>query len=199
MRLHHDKMRSLLPPLLALCCVLAAAVPLASPAAEEPDQATALYDQGEFKKAYKKYLKSARRGDPLARYRVSYMSVMGLGTKRDPVDSMIWAVLAEEVGPPSLSKYRQEISKLVPVEDRKKAQRQADRLRRRFSEQASAGGDCTGSRLATACGGSQSFRGRPIAWPDDMSDDPEQLRRIEEMNEVILQKTFGMAPAMPAN
>lgn len=192
MRSHHSKMKSLLPHLLALCCALVAALPPPAAAKSATDEATALYNQGEYEKAYKKYRRSAKRGDPLARYRMSYMSAMGLGTERDPVESMIWAVLAEDVGPPRLAKYRQEISKLVPVDDRRKAQRQSDRLRRRFSEQASAGGDCTGSRLATACGGTQSFRGRPIAWPDDMSGDPEQLRRIEEMNTLILEKTFRL-------
>jgi len=71
---------------------------LASTVPEQKDEAAQLYDSGEYKSAYKQYLKLAKDGDTFAQYRVSYMRLTGLGTKEKVSEAMAWAVLASQSG-----------------------------------------------------------------------------------------------------
>ena len=185
--------------ILAICFAIAATLPAGFlVAAEQPDEASILYQQGDYANAIKSYEKQARAGETFARYRLSYMYAVGLGTKPDPVKSVAWAMLAEESGARGLADYRKAVAALVPEKNRRKAQRTTDTYRRRFDQQKSARGDCTGSRLSAACGGARTSGGRRIVWEEDLSEDPGQLELIKSMNESLLQETFGKSSASPA-
>jgi hypothetical protein len=164
---------------------------------EKLQEASTLYAEGDYSGAYKRYLKLAKSGEIFSRYRISYMAAVGLGTKQDPVESLAWAVLAEDIGPDSLTNYRKAIAALVPEKHRRKAQRKTDTYRKRWDTKTSAGGKCTGSRLAAACGGATSAGGRTISWPQDHSGDPEQLELIEGLNQAILKDTFHQQAIAP--
>jgi hypothetical protein len=186
--------------LLACCCVLVAAPATADAgSAAQIDEAQALYEQGDFKAAYKQYLKRAKKGDTFAQYRVSYMHAMGLGADIDPIESLAWAVLATEAGPSGLGKYQDAIAALVPEKERRKAQKKTDTFRSRwdrdnYGSRSHSGGGCTGTRLSANCGGSTSVGGPRIPWGEDFSADPAHKQRVEELNESILVDVFKQAP-----
>jgi len=186
--------------LLACCCVLAASPAIAaSDPAPQNDEAQAFYQQGNFKEAYKQYLKRAKKGDVFAQYRVSYMNAMGLGTDYDPIDSLAWAVLAADDGPAGLGSYQDAIAALVPEKKRRNAQKTTDNFRRRwdrdnYGSRSHSGGGCTGTKLSSNCGGSTKVSGPRIPWGEDLSDDPAQKERIEDLNETILEEVFRLPP-----
>lgn len=196
------KTRSLLLLLLLLtCCCVAVASPAmaASDSVAPTDEAVALYRQGDFKDAYKKFLKRAKKGDVFARYRVSYMLAMGQGTDYDPIESLAWAVLATETGPSGLGKYQDAVAALVPEADRRNAQRTTDNFRRRwerktYSSRSHSGGGCTGTKLSANCGGSTKISGPRIPWGEDLSADPAHKDRIRELDPSILESVFHVAP-----
>ena len=186
--------------LLACCFLLvAASATAASDSAAQIDGAQVLYEQGDFKAAYKQYLKRAKKGDTFAQYRVSYMHATGLGADIDPIESLAWAVLATEGGPRGLGKYQDAVAALVPEKERRKAQKKTDTFRRRWDRDNYGGrstpsGGCTGTRLSANCGGSTSVSGPRIPWGEDFSADPAQKQRVEELNESILVDVFKQAP-----
>lgn len=192
--------RSLMFILLACGCVMGTSPAMAaSDQGAQVDEARAFYQHGDFKNAYKQYLKRAKKGDVFARYRVSYMLAMGQGVKYDPYESLAWAVLATETGPRGLGKYQDAVATLVPEKERRKAQKTTDNFRRRwerdtYGSTSRAGGGCTGSRLSANCGGSTSVAGPRIPWGEDLSADPAQKERIEELNQSILESVFNLAP-----
>lgn len=194
-----NKIRSLIL-LLAFCCAVGASPTMAdSDAATPVDEAQALYEQGDYQEAYKQYLKRAKKGDTFARYRVSYMHAMGLGTEVDPVESLAWAVLAAENGPRGLGKYQDAIAALVPESERRNAQKTTDNFRRRwdrknYASRSHSGGGCTGTKLSANCGGSTKVSGPRIPWGEDLSANPEQMQRVEELNDSILVTVFQHEP-----
>jgi len=193
------KTRSLL--FLLVCCSALAALPApaSSDSAAKVDEAQAHYEQGDFEAAYKLYLKRAKKGDTFARYRVSYMHAMGQGTEVDPIESLAWAVLAAESGPRGLGKYQDAIAALVPENERRKAQKTTDNFRRRwdrknYASRSHSGGGCTGTKLSANCGGSTKVVGPRIPWGEDLSADPVQKQRVEELNDSILVNVFKQVP-----
>jgi tetratricopeptide (TPR) repeat protein len=181
---------------LSLYCALAIVPPPVHAAQSEQDKAAALYQRGDYDRAYKQYQKRARDGDTFAQYRVSYMTLMGLGTRADAVESMAWAVLAAEGEDESLDEYREAVAAMVPAKKRRKAQKQADYFLRRWGRDEDygdrnpsphSGGGCTGSRLAANCNTPVSSGGYHIAWGQDNSEDPAQRKRIEELNRAIVE------------
>ncbi|MGK2924888.1 MAG: hypothetical protein ACSLE2_04650 [Lysobacterales bacterium] len=186
-----------LATLLVLCCALAAAPAMANSSAGGPDgQAAALYERGDYKAAYKQYLKLAKDGDTFSQYRLSYMSLKGLGTQADVVESMAWAVLAAEGEHATLDDYQSAVAAMVPDDQRKKAQRKADTFVRRWGQAGDSdwnsmssryAGGCTGTKLATNCGQAAGGGSVWIAWGADKSADPGQRQRIEELNRSIVE------------
>ena len=95
---------------LIAACVLLLAVAQASTAvakelAEYRKEADQYYDAGNFKKAYKGYLKVAKIGDQYSQYWVSHMFANGEGRKVDLEDAYAWSVLAAESGDEKLLGY----------------------------------------------------------------------------------------------
>lgn len=180
--------------LLALTAAVLAAPQSALANAGHPrDEAAAYYDSGDYATAYKRYLKLAKSGDAFAQYRVSYMTLVGRGTRSDVVEAMAWAVVASEHDHEQLDTYRGAVAALVPADKRKKAQSRADYFVRRYGKDdrnsgssRSAGGTCTGSRIARNCDESGSGGAAWIAWGEDRSEDPAQRTRIEELNRAIV-------------
>ena len=190
---------------LLTCCCLAVASPAraASNSVAAADEAVALYQQGDFKGAYKQFLKRAKKGDVFARYRVSYMLALGEGTDYDPIESLAWAVLATETGPPGLGTYQDAVAALVPEAERRTAQKTTDNFRRRwerktYASRSHSGGGCTGTKLSANCGGSTKVSGPRIPWGEDLSADPAQKNRIRELDPSILESVFQLAPQPPA-
>ena len=151
--------------LCALLCALAT-VASADKRSDTADQraaaeADALYAEGNYSKAYDKYLRLAKKGDTFSQYRSSYMSLMGEGTDVNYPAAFGWAVVAAESGDDNLFRYLQEVKALVPADQYEaaevaareyteqwgtialavEARREADRKLR----------ECTGSRLGTRC------------------------------------------------
>lgn len=186
-----------LATLLTLCCALVAVPAVANAGMGGPDsQASALYTKGDYEAAYKEYLKLAKDGDTFSQYRVSYMSLMGLGTEADVVESMAWAVLAAEGRHEVLDDYQAAVAAMVPGDQRKKAQRKAETFMRRWSQEGDSewntlssryAGGCTGTKLATNCGKGGGGASVHIAWGADKSADPGQRQRIEELNRSIVE------------
>jgi hypothetical protein len=176
---------------------------LASSGTDGPfGKAATAYEQGDYRSAYKQYVKLAKKGDTFSQYRVSYMSLMGLGTGVDPVEAMAWAVVAAELDHETLGRYESAVAAMVPGELRKKAQQRADYYLRRWGREDRDGGrtlastsegSCTGSRLAANCGQAETGGAKWIAWGADKSRDPEHRRQIEELNELILQSAAQLA------
>lgn len=190
-------LRSLTIMIVLLCGITAGSPALANAgSADRAGAAAAEFDRGEYKSALKHYVKLAKDGDTFAQYRVSYMELMGLGTKSDVVEAMAWAVLAAESGHEELVRYQDAVATVVPSNKRKKAQARTDYFLRRWGRVDNSGGGtlarssegvCTGSRLARNCGQGSDGAGKWIAWSDDRSADPAQKRQLEELNQSIQQ------------
>lgn len=151
-----------LPALLA--CALFG-LPLAM-AAEGPDQRAAAYADkaytaGRYGSALKTYLRLAKKGDPFAQYRSSYMHLVGEGVDPDTLTAYAWAVLAAESGNPHLVAYLEQVTARVPDAQRKEANRLADDYMREWGRVALAIEarrkairelrSCTGSYLGKRC------------------------------------------------
>lgn len=194
--------RRLMTCLLTLGCAIAAAPALANAQQSPLGQAEALYEQGQYDKAYKQYQKLAKDGNTFAQYRMSYMTLVGLGTRPDVVESLAWAVLAAEGDHAELDHYQSAVAAMVPGKERKKAEKKADYFLRRWGREDKGGGGqlalnsegvCTGSRLASNCGQDGSGYGYWITWGPDRSSDPEQRQRIEELNRAIVAGASDLA------
>jgi TPR repeat protein len=199
--------RNRLPAIvLAILCALFLPPAIASSAQGDAlGNANALYDSGDYEAAYKQYSKLAKKGDIFSQYRMSYMTLMGLGTRADVVESLAWAMLAAESENDSLISYRAAVAALVPSDQRKKAQNLTGTFLRRWSGDKDATedpmasvykGGCTGTRLAKNCyqeGGDSAW----IPWGEDRSGDPAQRERIEQLNQDIVESEaqFRTIPA----
>lgn len=178
----------------------------ASTSVTKSDEAASFFDNGEYSAAYKRYLKLAKDGDLFAQYRVSFMKLTGLGTKANASEAMAWAVVAAKSGDAELVRYREAVAELVPVKKRKSTERKATTYVRRWGPEdaryddaepvGGSGASCTGSRLHRNCFSHGAKPSVQIAWGEDLSGDPAQRERIEELNREIVEKSS--IPATPA-
>jgi len=153
-------------------------------------EATALYENGDYAKAYKKYLKAGRKGDWFSQYRISYMKLNGLGTSRDVVESLAWAVLASQNGQEDLASNQDVVAALVPENKREKAQHKVDYYMRRWGKDDSnnirkSSGECTGSRLAAYCNPTSSSHNW-ISWKRNVPQEQELKDLIDTLSQSIL-------------
>lgn len=175
-------------------------VPNVTQASTEPEgrnEAASLYQGGEYKAAYKQYLKLAKDGDTFSQYRVSYMKLLGLGTKKKPSEAMAWAVLASESGDSNLAEYRNAVASQVPVKKRKEAERKATSFMRRWGPEGAldedstssrvSGPECTGSRIMRNCYAQAASPSVRITWGEDLSEDPTQIDLISELDRMIVK------------
>jgi hypothetical protein len=182
-----------------LCLALTSAPLMAGPETTAWQmEATALYDNGDFAKARKAYLKLGKKGDRFSAYRVSYMSLKGQGTREDVIESFAWAVVAAEDGPTDLVDYRDAVAALVPEDDRDKARQKAVYYMRRWGpdeiqESRSPSSGCTSSRLASACNPSSSSP-RWIAWGANAGEKQELIEQIEVLNQSIVNNPGHLEP-----
>ena len=176
---------------------LSSNVALALTDSEQKDEAALLYDNGEYKSAYKQYLKLAKDGDTFAQYRVSFMRLTGLGTKEKVSEAMAWAVLASQSGDAELKEYRDTVATLVPADKRKSIERKATNYVRRYgSEDAleeaapvgATGTECTGSRLMRHCESQARAPTVHISWGKDRSGEKEPLDRIDALDQEITEQ-----------
>ena len=167
---------------------------------EQKNEATLLYDNGEYKSAYKQYLKLAKDGDTFAQYRVSFMRLTGLGTKEKVTEAMAWAVLASQSGDAELKEYRDTVATMVPANERKSTERKATNYVRRYgSEEAlddaapvgATGLECTGSRLMRHCKSQARAPSVHISWGKDRSGEAEPLDRIDALDQEITEHFLG--------
>jgi hypothetical protein len=124
-------------------------------------EADKAYSDGDFNKAYKKYLRLARKGDTFSQYRLSYMNFQGQGVEVDWNEAFAWAVLASQGNNPELIKYLGGLAREIPEQHHKSAAIKAKHYVDRWgdlaiAEDARRGAlqelrQCTGSRLGTRC------------------------------------------------
>jgi TPR repeat protein len=201
--------RSRLPAIVLaiLCALFLTPLPASSGQGDALGNAAALYDAGNYEAAYKQYSKLAKKGDVFSQYRMSYMTLMGLGTRADVVESLAWAMVAAESPLDSLKKYRAAVAALVPSDQREKAENKTGTYLRRWSgdknatEDAMASvyrGGCTGTRLAKNCYADEGSGGAWIPWGEDRSGDPAQKERIEQINQDIVGSAAQLR-AIPAS
>jgi hypothetical protein len=177
----------------AILCLVLLATPVAGNNSEYSDwrdEATALYENDDFGKAYKAYLKLGKKGDVFSAYRVSYMMLKGQGTRENLIEAFAWAVVAAESGSSELTEYRDAVGALIPVEDRKKAQQKVDYFLRRYgpddNKPASKEREgCTGSRLS--CNNSPGSPQKWITWRQDVPETQEVMDQIETLNNSIAE------------
>ena len=149
--------------LMALCCIflLALQPSVATAATWKEDQAKAdqYYEAGEYKKAFKMYVKLGKIGASHSQDRVSKMYENGEGTKVNLADAYAWSVLAAQRG--ATEKISRRDSLLELNSDKKKAEKKADKLMSKYSRVAlqkkadskaklklnTKSGGCTGSKL----------------------------------------------------
>lgn len=118
-------------------------------------EADGYYQMQDFKKAYKIYYKLAKAGDHFSQDRVSKMYINGEGRKVDLDDAYAWSVLAAEGENAEWTESRDDL--LLLTQNQSKAQGKADKLMKKYSEQALReksekqalrdSRSCTGSRL----------------------------------------------------
>lgn len=154
--------------MLALAGVFLGTVLCAPPRAEaqsryhyEQQQADALFDQGRYEEAMKRYLVLAKKGDSFSQYRVSYMYLEALGRQEDLVEAYAWAYLSAQNHHEPLVNYRDAVGSLVPEKQHRKALRRVDYYMRKWGNAAIADDvvrgarhelrTCTGSRVGTRC------------------------------------------------
>lgn len=152
-------------------------------------EASALYQQGEYKQAYKKYLKLGKEGDAYSAYRVSYMQLYGQGTKTNFIESLAWATVAAKQGETDLVDYRDTVAAIVPEDERKKANSKVDYFMRRWGGKKQDSGrhhaaDCTGSRVSSNCSPTSS-REHWIAWPKESRELRAMQPKLEQLNQSI--------------
>lgn len=132
---------------------------LANTLQENQAEADRHYQQGNFKKAHKSYLKLAKKGDHYSQGRISDMYANGEGKSASLTLAYAWSVLAAESG------ESQHVSNsdllLQRTDDPARAQSSAAKLMKKFGKQAREkkaalmarrerqrrSGGCTGTRL----------------------------------------------------
>lgn len=125
------------------------------------EQADGYYQEGEYRKAYRKYRDLAKVGDSFAQYRLSTMNLYGRGVSKDPAEAFAWSVLAAQNKHPDLVQYRDLLFQALPEDERDDAEDKAEKYMDRYGNLALAEkarrsarrqlNSCTGSRLSTRC------------------------------------------------
>ena len=148
--------------LLRFACLLflvQAPIVLAEEAQEMRAKADQYYQNHDYKKAYKFYLRLAKTGDQFSQDRISQMYAGGKGTSVDLYEAYAWSVLAAEGGALDMVDRSSEL--LQRVEDEAKAEKKATKLQSQYGKKAlrekaerkersrlaRASGNCTGSIL----------------------------------------------------
>lgn len=122
-------------------------------------EADQYYDDGNYKKAYKGYLKIAKIGDQYSQHWVSHMYENGEGKSADLEDAYAWSVLAAERGDEKLVARSEDL--FAQIDDHAGATKAAKKLMGKYGKQAlddraeaiakrgtgRRSGACTGSRL----------------------------------------------------
>lgn len=157
-------MRTTITIVLALAGLLVSATPApaADPTYERAQaQADEFYQEGDYRKAYRKYLDLAKVGDSFAQYRVSYMNLYGEGRSKDVVEAFAWSTLAAQNQHPELVEYRDTLWEALDGTTQQDAEDKADKYMNRYGNLALAEkarekarrrlSSCTGSRLSTRC------------------------------------------------
>jgi TPR repeat protein len=135
-------------------CVLAGALQ------EYRSEADQYYQQGNFKKAYKAYLKLAKTGDNYSQHLVSKMYANGEGKSANLTKAYAWSTLAAESGQEQWINYSDEL--LQRINDKDKALNSAGKLKKKYGQEAlknkserrgreelyEAGSTCTGTKIA---------------------------------------------------
>jgi len=152
----------------AACVLLFAALQapavMANNLQENQLKADQYYQQGDFKKAHKAYLKLAKKGDHYSQDRVSQMYSKGEGKSVDLTQAYAWSVLAAESGEEQLLSNSDSL--LQRTDDPAKAQKSAAKLKKKYGKQAlekkaavmaarekqRKSGSCTGTHLACSRG-----------------------------------------------
>lgn len=139
----------------ALFAAQASAYERAQQAADEA------YAEGNFDKAYKRYLSLAKKGDSFSQYRVSYMSFQGQGVDQDWNEAFAWALLAAQGNNPDLVRYLAGLTREMPEDYATTATNKAKDYMDRWgivalAEKAAKDAkrelrSCTGSRLGKRC------------------------------------------------
>ena len=147
----------------SICVLVLAAAQTSTAIAKElleyRTEADQYYDVGNFKKAYKGYLKIAKIGDQYSQYWVSHMYANGEGRKVDLEDAYAWSALAAEGGDEKLVRHSTDL--FDQIDNKDGAQKAARKLMDKYGKQAledkaeylakrdrgRRSGACTGSRL----------------------------------------------------
>lgn len=135
--------------------------PVALAATWQENQAIAdqLYDEGNYKKAFKMYVKLGKMGVSHSQDMVSKMYESGEGTKVNLNDAYAWSVLAAQRAASERVNRRDTL--LEQSNDRKAAKKKADKLMSKYGREAlqkradskaklkhnTKSGGCTGSKL----------------------------------------------------
>lgn len=69
-----------------------------APARAGMDEATAAFDRGDFKTAFKEFMGAAEGGNVVAQYNIAYLLAEGLGTKQNFIEAARWYRMAAEQG-----------------------------------------------------------------------------------------------------
>lgn len=126
---------------------------------EDQAKADQLYDDGNYKKAFKMYVKLGKMGVSHSQDMVSKMYESGEGTKVNLNDAYAWSVLAAQRG--ASQKVNRRDNLLEQSSDRKTAEKKADKLLSKYGREAlqkradskaklkhnTKSGGCTGSKL----------------------------------------------------
>ena len=153
-------MKSICIALLAvLFTALLAPCVLAGTVQDYRSEADQYYQQGNFKKAYKAYLKLAKTGDNYSQHLVSKMFANGEGKSENLTKAYAWSTLAAESGQEQWVIYSDEL--LQRTNDKDKALTSANKLKKKYGQDAlkekaerktrqelyEAGSKCTGSKM----------------------------------------------------
>ena len=144
---------------LMLFFALQAPVVMAATWKEDQAEADQYYETEEYQKAFKMYFKLAKMGVSHSQDRVSTMYASGDGTKLNLTEAYGWSVLAAQRGAGDMANKRDGL--LEQVNDRKKAEKKANKLMSKYGREAlkkkadskaklkqnTKSGGCTGSKL----------------------------------------------------
>jgi TPR repeat protein len=153
-------MKSICIALLAVIfTTLQAPCALAATLQDYRSEADQYYQQGNFRKAYKAYLKLAKTGDNYSQHLVSTMYANGEGKSENLTKAYAWSTLAAESGQDQWVNYSDEL--LQRINDKDKALNSANKLKKKYGQEAlknkaerktrdelyEAGSKCTGSKM----------------------------------------------------
>ena len=92
------------------------------------------YQQGNFSKAYKSYLKMAKKGDHYSQDQISHIFANGKGKSTDINQAYAWSVLAAESGDEQMISNSDAL--LQRADNPAKAQSSAEKLKKKYGTEA---------------------------------------------------------------